>query len=101
VLTTTQKGAIAEMAIAHEAIKLGIGVSKPLWDLRYDLVFDTGDERIRVQSFAAYCQETDRWYFTTIEESAGRASSSCDSTRRETTSWPASTGRGTSNSALN
>jgi hypothetical protein len=26
VLTTNQKGAIAETAIAHEAIKLGIGV---------------------------------------------------------------------------
>jgi hypothetical protein len=30
VLTTDQKGAIAETAIAHEAAKLGIGVLKPI-----------------------------------------------------------------------
>jgi hypothetical protein len=48
-LTTNQKGGIAETAIAHEAIKLGIGVLRPLQDLRYDLVFDTGDELLRVQ----------------------------------------------------
>jgi PD-(D/E)XK endonuclease len=49
VLTTNQKGAIAEMAIAQEAIKIGVGVLKPLFDLRYDLVFDTGAELLRVQ----------------------------------------------------
>jgi hypothetical protein len=49
VLTTNQKGAIAEIAIANEAIRLGIGVLKPMWDMRYDLVFDTGDELLRVQ----------------------------------------------------
>jgi hypothetical protein len=49
VLTTNQKGALAETAIAHEAVKLGIGVLKPLWDMRYDLVFDTGAELLRVQ----------------------------------------------------
>lgn len=49
VLTTNQKGAIAETAIAHEAIKLGIGVFRPLSDMRYDLVFDVGDELLRVQ----------------------------------------------------
>ncbi|MGH2933642.1 MAG: group I intron-associated PD-(D/E)XK endonuclease [Gaiellaceae bacterium] len=48
-LTTNQKGAIAETAIAHEAIKLGIGVLKPLSDMRYDFVFDTGDRLLRVQ----------------------------------------------------
>jgi len=37
------------MAIAHEAARLGIGVSKPLWDLRYALVFDSGAERLHVQ----------------------------------------------------
>ena len=40
-LTTDQKDAIAESAIAHEAIKLGIGVFKPLSDgERYDLILD-------------------------------------------------------------
>jgi hypothetical protein len=48
-LTTTQKGAIAETAIAHEAVKLGIGVYKPLADERADFVFDLGDRLIRVQ----------------------------------------------------
>ena len=48
-LTTDQKGAIAEMAIAYEAFKLGIGVLKPLGDMRYDLVFDTTRDLIRVQ----------------------------------------------------
>jgi hypothetical protein len=49
VLTTNQKGAIAETAIAREAIKLGIGVLRPLSDMRYDVVFDTGDRLLRVQ----------------------------------------------------
>jgi hypothetical protein len=42
-LTTDQKGAIAESAIVHAAIKLGIGVYKPLSDgERYDLVSTSG-----------------------------------------------------------
>jgi hypothetical protein len=49
VLTTNQKGAIAETAVAHEAVKLGIGVLKPLGDMRYDLVLDTGHDLLRVQ----------------------------------------------------
>jgi hypothetical protein len=48
-LTTDQKGAIAETAIALAAIKLGIGVSRPLGDERYDLIFDVGAGLIRVQ----------------------------------------------------
>jgi hypothetical protein len=49
VLTTDQKGAIAESAVAAAAIRLGIGVSRPLSPLRYDLVFDTGGLLLRVQ----------------------------------------------------
>jgi PD-(D/E)XK endonuclease len=49
VLTTDQKGAIAEAAIALAAIELGVGVSRPLGDERYDLVFDLGLSLIRVQ----------------------------------------------------
>ena len=49
-LTTDQKGAIAESAIVHEAIKLGIGVFKPLTDgERYDLIFDLRPRLMRVQ----------------------------------------------------
>jgi hypothetical protein len=48
-LTTDQKGAIAELAIAHAALELGVGVSKPLGDQRYDLIFDFGPRLARVQ----------------------------------------------------
>ena len=48
-MTTNQKGAIAETAITHEAVRLGIGVSRPVLDLRYDLIFDVGKRLLRVQ----------------------------------------------------
>jgi hypothetical protein len=49
VLTTNQKGAIAETAIAHEAIKLGIGVYRPYIDERVDFLFDLGYRIMRIQ----------------------------------------------------
>ncbi len=48
-LTTNQKGAIAETAIAHEAMKLGIGVYRPYGDERTDLIFDLRPRLVRVQ----------------------------------------------------
>ena len=49
-LTTDQKGAIAELAIAHAAAELGVGVFKPLTDgERYDLIFDVRPQLVRVQ----------------------------------------------------
>src|SRR5439155_25499849 len=40
----------AETAVIHEAIKLGIGVLKPVNDgLRYDLVLDIDEQLVRVQ----------------------------------------------------
>jgi PD-(D/E)XK endonuclease len=49
-LSTDQKGAIAESAIVHAAIRLRIGVLKPLTDgHRYDLVFDLAPDLVRVQ----------------------------------------------------
>ena len=49
-LTTDQKGAVAELAIASEAARLGVGVFKPLTDgERYDLIFETGSRLYRVQ----------------------------------------------------
>jgi hypothetical protein len=48
-MTTDQKGAIAEACIAAEAIKLGIGVFRPLADERYDLIFDLRPKLMRVQ----------------------------------------------------
>jgi hypothetical protein len=50
VLTTDQKGAIAESAIVHAAVKLGIGVYRPLVEGgRYDLIFEIGSTLLRVQ----------------------------------------------------
>jgi len=48
-LTTNQKGAIAETAIIHAAVRAGIGVAKPFADERYDLIFDLRDRLLRVQ----------------------------------------------------
>jgi hypothetical protein len=50
VLSTNQKGAIAETAIIHAATKLGIDVYKPVIEGgRCDLVFDLDDRLVRVQ----------------------------------------------------
>ena len=55
-LSTDQKGAIAESAIVHAAIKLGIGVLKPLTDgHRYDLILDLEPDLVRVQCKWASC----------------------------------------------
>ena len=49
-LTTDQKGAIAETAITHAAIKLGINVYKPAMEGgRYDMIFEVGTRLVRVQ----------------------------------------------------
>jgi PD-(D/E)XK endonuclease len=49
VLTTDQKGIIAETKIAAFALAAGIGVARPLGDERYDLIFDVGDRLLRIQ----------------------------------------------------
>jgi hypothetical protein len=50
VLTTDQKGAIAESAIVHAATKLGIDVYKPVTEGgRYDLILAIGPKLLRVQ----------------------------------------------------
>jgi prevent-host-death family protein len=49
-MTSNRKGAIAEAAIALEAIKLGIPVLRPLAEHgRYDLGFEVGGRILRVQ----------------------------------------------------
>jgi hypothetical protein len=49
-LTPSQKGAIAESAFAFHAIRLGLGVSRPLVEgERYDLVLDLRSRLVRVQ----------------------------------------------------
>ena len=49
VLTTDQKGVLAEQAAAFEALRLGLGVFVPLGDERYDLVLDLRPKLLRVQ----------------------------------------------------
>jgi hypothetical protein len=50
VLTTDQKGAIAEAEITAAAIQLGVGVYKPVMEGgRFDLVLETGRGLYRVQ----------------------------------------------------
>ena len=53
VLTTNQKGAIAEAAIVKEAVRLGIGVFKPVADERCDFIFDLRPRLVRVQCKSA------------------------------------------------
>lgn len=49
-LTPTEKGGIAETAIASHATRIGIPVLRPIVEgLRYDLAFDVGDRVLRVQ----------------------------------------------------
>ena len=49
-LTTDQKGSVAETAITFAAIKLGIGVYKPVVEGgRYDLIFEVAAQLFRVQ----------------------------------------------------
>src|SRR5918995_3056185 len=49
-MTPDQKGSVAEAEIAAAAVRLGVGVLKPLNDgLRYDLVFDLRPKLLRVQ----------------------------------------------------
>jgi hypothetical protein len=49
VLTTNQKGAVAELAVTTAAIRLGVGVFRAVADERYDLVLDIGTRLLRVQ----------------------------------------------------
>ena len=53
-LTPSQRGAVAETAIAHAAVRLGIGVYRPVAEGgRYDLILDVGPRLIRVQCKSA------------------------------------------------
>jgi hypothetical protein len=49
-LSTNQKGAIAESAMAPAAVKLGIDVYRPVAEGgRFDLIFGIGSELLRIQ----------------------------------------------------
>ncbi|MDX6450291.1 MAG: endonuclease [Gaiellaceae bacterium] len=50
VLTTNQKGAIAEAAIMKAGLELQYDVYRPVIEGgRYDLIFDTGERLLRIQ----------------------------------------------------
>jgi hypothetical protein len=49
VLTTNQRGLLAEAKIVAAAVELGIGVARPLDDERYDLILDLRPGLLRVQ----------------------------------------------------
>jgi hypothetical protein len=53
VLSTDQKGAVAEAAIALAALELGLGVYRPYGDERCDLVFEVGSRLLRIQCKSA------------------------------------------------
>lgn len=56
-LSTDQKGAVAETALVHAAVKLGIDVYRPVSEGgRYDLILDLGRQLLRVQCKWAVCQ---------------------------------------------
>src|SRR3954451_12488931 len=57
-LTTNQKGAVAEAAVAKEAIQLGVGVYRPYGDERCDFIFDLRPRLVRVQCKWASCDGT-------------------------------------------
>jgi hypothetical protein len=48
-LTTNQKGTLAEAKITSRALELGLGVARPLDDERYDLILDLRPRLLRVQ----------------------------------------------------
>jgi hypothetical protein len=49
VLSTNQRGLVAETAVVHRCVLLGVGVSKPIDDEKYDLVLDLRPRLLRVQ----------------------------------------------------
>jgi hypothetical protein len=111
-LSTDQKGAIAESAIVHAAIKLGIGVYRPLSDgERYDLIFDLGERLERIQCKWASTQPVrSTVWLRTVRSSTGASTfrpaassgigrSRFESRRVGTTSTVASTGPKTSRSS--
>jgi hypothetical protein len=62
-LTTDQKGAIAETAIAHAAAKLGIEVYRPIPEGgRFDMIFLLGEELVRLYASGLHGSATGSWF---------------------------------------
>ncbi len=56
-LTTNQKGILAEAAITYACVRLGVCVARPLDDERYDLILDLRPALLRVQCKYARCAD--------------------------------------------
>jgi hypothetical protein len=70
-MTTDQKGAIAETAIAHAATKLGIDVYTPIAEGgRYDLILDLGCQLVSCESSRRTAEGFIRRCYTTDEVDA-------------------------------
>jgi hypothetical protein len=76
VLTTDQKGIVAEMKIAAVALAAGVGVAQPMGPERHDLIFDLGPILVRVQCKWALrvgdVAETEGCYYLPAELSVER-----------------------------
>jgi hypothetical protein len=62
VLTTNQKGLVAEAAVMFECAKLGVPVLRPLDDQRYDLAIDLGTQIVRVQCKWGRARRRRHWF---------------------------------------
>jgi hypothetical protein len=76
VLTADQKGAIAETAIVHAAIKFGVAVYRPVISgaaLAGELArgFATAYTASEVDGIAAYCADLDRCFYVPAERFDG------------------------------
>ena len=69
-LTTDQKGALAEQAIAFEALTHGVGVSRPLGDERYDLILDLRPQTAPSPMQMGRADEAMSWSMRTSDEEA-------------------------------
>ncbi|HEY8030397.1 MAG TPA: group I intron-associated PD-(D/E)XK endonuclease [Gaiellaceae bacterium] len=69
-LTTDQKGVVAEMSIAHEAFKLGIGVLKHR--RAHEGLRRSVYKVSEIDAFALHCPDLDRCYLVPIAELDGR-----------------------------
>jgi PD-(D/E)XK endonuclease len=87
-LSTDQKGALAELSIARDAIALGTGVYAPLGDgERCDLIFDLGERLERIQcKWGPHSTATFSSSGATC--AGGRGTGSSDAVTRKTTSMP-------------
>ncbi len=85
-LTTNQKGAIAEAAVMQEAIDLGLGVWLPFAEEPYDLILDLRPGLLRVQCKQAVLRGDVINIGTCVAAAIGTDCSSASTSRTRSTS---------------